>query len=172
MSFLNIFLINSISILDFSTKVHLSSHSLSLHNTNKGWTCDCCGSRYGTKHSLKNHMKTHLPPSFSCSECDRKFVHADTLNRHEKFHRGILNEVCKFCNKGFATKDSLRSHIIQSHFVKFVCEVAGCSTTFSSKSCYKTHLKRIHKKDDQVVIGKLLERVDKLKPDHQQLKYV
>ena len=143
-----------------------------MHNKNKGWICDFCGSRYGTKNALKLHVISHLPPSLSCSECDMKFVYAGTLNNHKKLHRGILNEICKFCNKGFPTKDSLRSHIIQSHFVKFACEVAGCSTTFSSKSCYKTHLKRIHKKDDQGLIGKLLENVDKLKPNFQQLKYV
>ena len=143
-----------------------------MHNTNKGWICDCCGSRYGSKNLLKRHMMTHLPPSFSCSECDRKFVQAGNLNRHKKLHRGILNEICKFCNKGFATKSSLRIHIIQNHFVKFTCEVDGCSSTFSYKTNYKIHLKRVHKKDDKAMIGKLLEKVDKLKPDHQQLKYV
>ena len=171
MSFRNIFIIDSISILDFSTKVQLSCHSLSLHNTNKGWTCDCCGSRFGTKNPLKIHMISHLPPAFSCSECDGKFGRVDHLNRHKKLHRGILNEICKICSKGFAMKDALNNHIIRKHFVKFACEVDGCSTTFSSKWYYKRHLKEVHKKDDQVLIGKLLEKLEKLKPNHQQLKY-
>ena len=142
-----------------------------MHNTNKGWTCDCCGAQYGNKHSLKYHMMTHLPPSFPCSECDRKFVYDCDLNKHNNLHRGILNEICKFCNKGFPTKGSLSHHIITKHFVKLVCEVAGCSSTFNTKTRYKTHLKSVHKKDDQVLIGKLLEKVEKLKPNHQQLKY-
>ena len=172
MSFLNIFLINSISILDFSLKGNLSCHSLSMHNSNKGWICDCCGSRFGIKNALKIHMMTHLPPLFCCSECDRKFVYVCNLNTHKKLHRGILNEICKFCNKGFPTKDSLSGHIITKHFVKLVCEVDGCSSTFSTKGYYKRHLKSVHKKNDQVLIGKLLEKVEKLKPNHQQLKYV
>ena len=142
-----------------------------MHSTTKGWICDYCGSRYGTKNVLKLHMMTHLPPSFSCSECAWKFVYAGTLNRHKKFHRGILNEICKFCSKGFATKGSLNNHIIQKHFVKFPCEVDGCSSTFSTKRYYKIHLKSVHKKGDQVLIGKLLEKVEKLKPNFQQLKY-
>ena len=142
-----------------------------MHNTNKGWTCDCCGARFGTKKVLKHHMMTHLPPSFCCSECDRKFVFASNLNTHKKLHRGVLNEVCEFCKKGFPTKSSFSSHFIQKHFVKLVCEVAECSFTLSSKGHYKFHLKSVHKKDDQVLIGKLLEKVEKLKPNFQQLKY-
>ena len=148
------------------------SFVLSLHNTNKGWTCDCCGARYGVKNSLKLHMKTHLPPSFCCSECGMKFVQVGNLNTHQKLHRGILNEICEFCNKGFATNSSLSSHIIRKHFVKFVCEVAGCSFTSCTKAYYKVHLKSVHKKDDQVLIAKLLEKVEKLKSNFQQLKYV
>ena len=68
-------------------------------------------------------------------------------------------------------KDALNNHTIQKHFVKFACGVDGCSTTISCKSHYKTHLKLVHKKDDQVLIGKLLEKLEKLKPNHQQLKY-
>ena len=144
---------------------------MNLHNSNRGWTCDCCGARFGTKKVLKIHMMTHLPPSFCCSECDRKFVHVGNLIRHKKLHQEILNEICKFCNKGFATKGSLREHIILKHFVKFPCEVDGCSSTFSSKANYKRHLKKVHKKDDQALIEKLLEKMEKLKPNHQQLKY-
>ena len=107
----------------------------------------------------------HLPPSFSCEECDKKFVHVGNFKNHKKRHQGILNEICKFCNKGFSTNVGLSKHIIGNHFAKFQCEETGCSTILSSKANYKTHLKTVHDKDDQVLIGKLLEKVEKLKPD-------
>ena len=143
-----------------------------MHNTNKGWICDCCGSRFGIKNVLKKHMMNHLPPSFSCSECKKKFVYACDLNNHKKLHQGILNEICKLCNKGYATKSGLYDHIISNHFDKLHCEVKGCSTILSSKKGYKFHLKTIHKKDDQVLTGNLIKKLEKLKSDFLQLKYV
>ena len=143
-----------------------------MHNTNKGWICDCCGSQFGTKNTIKEHMMSHLPPSFSCSECDKMFVHVSNLNVHKKRHQGILNEVCKLCNKGYATKGGLKVHIISNHFAKFDCEVTGCSSVLSSKTNYKLHLKTVHKKDDQVFIKNLIMNLEKLKPNIQQLKFV
>ena len=160
------------SISDCSTKQNLSQHRLSMHNTNKRWICDCCGSRFGHKNALKIHMLSHLSPAFSCTECDMKFVHAGNFNVHKKRHQGILNEICKTCNKGFATKVSLSDHIIHNHFAKFNCEVTGCSSVLSSKSYYKKHLKAVHKKDDQVLIEKLIVILKNFKPNFQQLKYV
>ena len=142
-----------------------------MHNTHKSWICDCCGSQFGLKHVLKIHMNIHLPPSFSCLECNKKFVYAFNLKTHTKRHQGILNEICKLCNKGYATKNGLTSHIILNHFAKFHCEVTGCSSIKSSKSDYKRHLKTVHKKDDQVLIEKLIISLDKLRPNFQQLKY-
>ena len=121
---------------------------------------------------LKRHMMTHLSPSLSCSECDKKFLQASHLKTHKKLHQGILNEICKYCNKGYSTKVGRSDHIITNHFAKFHCEVTGCSTIISSKSKYKRHLISVHKKDDQVLIENLLKDLDKLKPNFQQLKYV
>ena len=143
-----------------------------MHNTNKSWICDCCGLRFGCKDVLRKHMMIHLPPTFTCSVCDKKFVHAGNLIAHKKLHRGVLNEICEVCNKEYATKVSLSHHKIQRHFAKFHCEVTGCTSVLCSKSYYKFHLKTMHKKDDQVLIQKLLISLEKLKPNYQQLKYV
>ena len=143
-----------------------------MHSTKKNWACDCCGSQFGTKAALKKHVKSHLPPSFSCSKCDKKFVFAFTLKNHEKLHRGVLDELCKHCKVGFSTKASLSAHIIKKHFVQLHCEVNGCLKTFDLKFTYQEHLKKFHKKDDQVLIENLLSKVEKLKPDHKLLKYV
>ena len=159
-------------ISDFAKKGNLSLHRLKLHNANKNWICDCCGSRFGIKSVLKSHIMIHLPPSFSCSECDKKFVYASNLRNHTKIHQGILNEICKLCNKGYATNAGLSNHIIRYHFAKFHCEVTGCSSILSSKSDYKRHLKTMHKKDDQLLIGNLIKKLEKLKPNCQQLKFV
>ena len=116
-------------------------------------------------------MMNHLPPSYSCSECDKKFVQIGHLNVHKKLHRGILNEICKLCNKAYPTKVGLSEHIIVNHFAKIHCEVPGCSSALSSKSFYKVHLKAMHKKDE-LLIENLIKNFEKLKPNFQELKYV
>ena len=170
--YLKYYITKDFSILEFNTKAHLSEHRLNMHNTNKSWICDCCGSRFGHKNALKFHIMTHLPPSFLCSECGKRFVLAGNFKSHTKLHQGILNKICKLCNKGYATKVGLHSHIIMKHFAKLKCEVTGCLSTLSSKSNYKVHLKTIHKEDDQVLIENLIINLDKLKPNFQELKYV
>ena len=117
-------------------------------------------------------MMIHLPSSFSCSECDKKFVHASNLKTHKKCHQGILTEICKLCNKGYATKGGFNEHIIRLHFAKFHCEMTECSSIISSKSDYKIHLKKVHKKDDQVAVKNFIIKLEKLKANFQLLKYV
>ena len=143
-----------------------------MHNTNKDWICDYCGSRFGHEDALMKHMMIHLAPAFSCSECDKKFVRAADLKTHKKNHQGILSEICKSCNKGYTTKNGLINHTVIDHFPKFHCEVTGCSSIKSLKADYKRHLKTFHKKDDQVLIENLIINLNKLKPNFQQLKYV
>ena len=121
---------------------------------------------------LKRHMMIHLPPTFACSKCDRKFVQGFTLKSHLKIHAGILNEECKICNKGFSSKTSFSQHIIQQHFTKLHCEIAGCSHEVGSKAGFKNHFKKVHKKVDENFLQNLMEKLGKLKPDFQKLKYV
>ena len=118
------------------------------------------------------HMKIHLPPSFACSKCPRKFVHAAHFKLHLKTHQGILSEFCKHCNKGYLNKNSLCSHITNHHFTKMHCVIPDCMYKAGYKGYYKIHLKRAHKYLDKNLIKKLLDDLEKLKPDFQQLKYL
>ena len=86
-------------------------------------------------------------------------------------HAGILNKVCKNCNKGYSTKDSLKAHILLEHFTKIHCELPDCSYKTGAKSDFKKHLKTTHWKIDSNLIQKLIEKIDKLKPDFEKMKY-
>ena len=117
-------------------------------------------------------MMTHLPPSFACSKCYKKFVEAGNLKTHFKTHAGILNEVCKICSKAYSIKCVLKTHIIRQHFSKMYCEVPDCSYKTGSKSDFKRHLKKHHQYSDKNMIEHLLKDLEKLKPDFQKMKYV
>ena len=87
-------------------------------------------------------------------------------------HAGILNQVCKICKKGYSTKNGLTCHIIQQHFSKISCDVPNCTFKCGDKSVLKQHLKTVHKKVDQNLIESLIEKLRKLKPDFQNIRYV
>ena len=46
-------------------------------------------------------------PHFLAQSVTRNLCMLATLQKHKKLHQGILNEVCKLCNKGYATKGGL-----------------------------------------------------------------
>ena len=116
-------------------------------------------------------MRTHLPPSFACSKCPKKYVLAWNFKNHLKMHEGILNEVCKVCNKSYSTKGGLRNHIARQHFSKLHCEVPNCSYKCGSKPTLKIHLERYHQYSDKNLIKNLLEDLEKLKLDFKKMKY-
>ena len=117
-------------------------------------------------------MLSHLPPSFLCLECGKKFFRAFNLKVHTKRHQGVLTEICKLCNKGYSTNVGLSDHTILKHFAKLHCEVTGCSSALSNKGAYKRHLKTVHKTVDKVLMENLLINLEKLKPNYQQFKYM
>ena len=158
--------------LAFLLEHNMKDHQKSIHATKKDWVCDCCGSCFGVKRGLKQHMMKHLPPSFACLKCDGKFVYAGTLKTHLKLHAGVLSEFCKLCNKGFSIKMALRNHIINSHFTKIPCEITNCLYQSSSKPNHKRHFRKVHRNIDQILTTEIFEKLDKLKPDFQMMKYV
>lgn len=150
----------------------LKRHQRNIHFEKKKWLCDHCGSTFSSKDHLSQHLKVHLPPSYSCTKCDKKFVYAGALRGHLKQHDGILNAVCKHCSKRFTSTAHLGAHITREHFEKIPCAVPGCVASFRGKGCYKDHLRNVHNDVDTVLIGILLNMAKLLKPDHQKLKFV
>ena len=143
-----------------------------MHTTIKNWICDYCGSRFGARNVLTRHVMSHIPLSFACSKCPRKFTQSDSLKRHLKTHAGILNEICEICKKGFSTKETLSMHIILQHFTKLDCEIPNCAYKSGLKVNYKRHLRTKHRDLDQNLMEKIIEKIDKLKIDFPNLKYV
>ena len=117
-------------------------------------------------------MRTHLPPSFACSKCPKNFVRATNFKEHLKIHAGILDQFCKICNKAYSSKKALSSHIMYNHFSKLHCEIINCSYKCGGIYGLKKHLKAAHKHSNQNMIEKLLEGLEKLKPDFQKMTYV
>jgi len=101
----------------FDTSVEkIRQHYIRKH-FNKVFKCPDknCEKEFSMRYLLNNHIKTHLPRTFECEECDSKFK----------------------------TKDGLKSHFVKVHEEKiYFCEVEGCGSSGFSKLCLlKEHMK-------------------------------
>ena len=82
------------------------------------------------------------------------------------------NKICKICNKKYSTRSSLKTHISLAHFSKIHCEALNCAYKTGLKVNYKRHIKIMHSEMDQDFIGKLYKKIDELKADYVNFKYV
>ena len=65
--------------------------------------------------------------------------------KSEKFGYKNTNNLCNYCGKDFATRQSFKLHIEIVHKrLRYKCEL--CIKEFATKSYLKTHVKVIHEK--------------------------
>lgn len=77
----------------FITQSDLKQHLLT-HIGDKPHVCCICGTRLSRASNLKRHMKySHNEgKTFTCSECQLKFVRKGDLLKHEKIHKYVENK--------------------------------------------------------------------------------
>ncbi len=127
----------------FHRKCDLQSHTKTVHEKLKRFTCSFCGLQYFRQSELTRHERSHTNKKpFQCNVCGQAYSSAKSLEVHKMDHTGDKPFVCEQC--GFATKrkDSLQAHQ-QTHLEvrKYQCDI--CGMQISKKSLLKIH-KRKH----------------------------
>ena len=97
--------------INFQTTKSLCSHVAKFHLGNVLYKCESCGKGFMSKGGIEGHISQHLSDSqkISCthSDCNVTFGRHQSLKKHLKTVHGNQKQVhCKFCKKGFKTKDN------------------------------------------------------------------
>lgn len=104
------------------------------------------------KRSRKSQQLPQQTPKkpFECSVCQKCFINAAKLAKHQHIHGGSSPYRCEHCKKSFSSRFKLVRHaLIHSDRKPFSCQV--CERTFHRKDHLKNHIK-VHSPSKKVYI--------------------
>lgn len=91
------------------------------------YQCNLCNKTFPKKYNYDRHLKRQTPcvkVSIRCNDCLATFTQKSSLNYHKKYNcKGVIRSIvdkhqCKYCNKYYATLNTLDRHIKNSCPVK------------------------------------------------------
>jgi len=132
---------------NFTSKYKYKAHVNRAHiDPDELLTCPHCPQTFVNVGVLDRHITLHLPPTFQCDHCDKKFHTNYYLKTHVKRKHVADSEkdfVCSQCGKGFANKETLEGHLNMHAGLKpFKCRY--CEMCYQNKSNRMAHEKRTH----------------------------
>jgi KRAB domain-containing zinc finger protein len=118
-------------------------------NCEKERTCTACKREYKSMQALRNHLElkhsVSIPSEIECNECD-KTIPPKQMSKHLQSH-GLRSHECNICNKRFVLASRLRRHqLVHTKQMPYKCTFEGCERKFSLNCNLKTHM-RLHTGD-------------------------
>lgn len=132
----------------FLHKHHLHRH-VQLHADAQPYKCSACTAVLNDIWQLTDHMAAvHLPaanvPTFTCSTCEKRFLHEHSLQKHIRNHEAGRNFECDLCQMSFNTKSAKLAHRF-FHEQRHIC--GQCSEGFGYASILRHHLAYRHERN-------------------------
>ncbi|KAK6196075.1 hypothetical protein SNE40_001370 [Patella caerulea] len=89
-------------------------NNLKRHISTMHQACDkvleCCGVKFSTKASLREHIMIFHHNGYSCPFCGRRFCRKALLKRHLSVHSGQKDYTCPHCDYATSHKSNLERH--------------------------------------------------------------
>ena len=108
------------------------------------FVCSYCDKTFKLKYSLTRHIVEYHEANtevFSCDYCKMSFKRKEHLISHQSLKSCLKNSSfiheCKFCKKGFANADKMKSHVLKNCLKKYFCNI--CCKFFKKKKDLSSH---------------------------------
>jgi len=109
------------------------------------YACEECGRQFNSKHNVFKHLnEIHLKIKYECDQCDYKAGQKSGLVRHQlaKHGDGVRYLKCHLCPKTYKWDADLKRHIDKHSNNKFQCD--SCEKEFAEKRNLQSHIKAAH----------------------------
>ena len=163
-----------------SKKIILKSKTSGVSTADNRFSCQQCDGVKTYKyfhHLQRHHNDVHvMKKNFECDDCHSICASSDSLRSHKRFSHGNKKLKCNLCQKLFARKSNLDSHV-RSHnrlppVVKKEFECHLCKRVFSKKLRLDSHrckpIKRTDPLDmssEELASGEIQMKTDLEKPE-------
>ncbi|GIY30633.1 protein krueppel [Caerostris extrusa] len=123
-----------------SDKNNGNRNGLPTKNGSKNFYCSVCNRKFGYKHVLQNHERTHTGEKpFECPECHKRFTRDHHLKTHMRLHTGEKPYQCSHCDRHFVQVANLRRHLrVHTGERPYACD--RCESRFSDSNQLKAHM--------------------------------
>ncbi|XP_022049590.1 zinc finger protein 239-like isoform X1 [Acanthochromis polyacanthus] len=107
----------------------------------KSYSCSDCEKRFTHKGTMQRHKRCHTGEKpFSCTTCGTKMARYDQLIGHMRCHSGEKPFSCSVCKKKFRLSGDVASHMrVHTGETPYRCSL--CGRRFRQSSSLRSHLK-------------------------------
>ena len=116
-----------------------------VHKGVKNSQCKYCGLLFYGSYQLKKHIihKHEQHRKVQCTQCDRTFAMKSLLDSHIK-NDHVRQNKCDQCSKIFPAKRTLKRHIITVHEGRKDYKCDQCTMAYGQSGDLKRHIIRAH----------------------------